>query len=224
MEKYVYVILSQTKSKIGKTLRWFMKYKYNHASISLDQNLKQMYSFGRISANNPLVGGMIKENLHNFTLGNNNIIETKIYRISVNDMQYEKISRFIKETYNDRDGYYYNLLGLLGIIFRKKWRLYKTYICSEFIVESLKSGEIEIIQKNRLISPKDMGKVMEHLLYYEGDLYRYPHLVSDFSHNYDENNNTYFNRTGFRQETYRTIKHCKMLIWRHYKNGRGKVS
>ena len=55
MGKYVYVVISRTPTSTGKIVRKFLKEKYNHASISLDKNLIQMYSFCRFSISNPLV-------------------------------------------------------------------------------------------------------------------------------------------------------------------------
>ena len=65
MKKYVYVVISRTPTT-GKMIRRVLKGKYNHASISLDESLSEMYSFCRLSISNPLVGGIIKESV--FTL------------------------------------------------------------------------------------------------------------------------------------------------------------
>ena len=43
----VYVILSATELKMGKIIRFLTRYKYNHVSITLDDELRYMYSFSR---------------------------------------------------------------------------------------------------------------------------------------------------------------------------------
>ena len=45
--EYVYVVVSQTGTILSLMLKFFTKAKYNHASISLDNKLDEMYSFGR---------------------------------------------------------------------------------------------------------------------------------------------------------------------------------
>lgn len=59
--KHIYVVISQTASIVSRLIRWSTGDPYTHASISLDQNLDEMYSFGRIFPNNPLIGGFVKE-------------------------------------------------------------------------------------------------------------------------------------------------------------------
>ncbi len=59
--KDIYVILSATPTKMGKMIRTLTRYELNHASISLTEDLTEMYSFARYRAVNPLVGGFVKE-------------------------------------------------------------------------------------------------------------------------------------------------------------------
>ena len=43
----IYVVLSDSGSVVSKLLRLFTKAKYNHVSLSLREDLSEMYSFGR---------------------------------------------------------------------------------------------------------------------------------------------------------------------------------
>jgi len=60
--KKIYIILSQTGTLFSKAIKWHTKDPYNHASISFDQNLEAMYSFGRKRRYNPIDTGLIQEN------------------------------------------------------------------------------------------------------------------------------------------------------------------
>ena len=58
--KYVYVFLTRTGTKIANIIVMVTGDRFAHASISLDRELTQMYSFGRRRVTNPLYGGFIK--------------------------------------------------------------------------------------------------------------------------------------------------------------------
>ena len=157
MEKYVYVIISRTPTSTGKLIRVLLKGKYNHASISLDENLSQMYSFCRLSITNPLVGGIVRESAFTLTIGHKEDVPINIYRIPVTPEKYELISKFIYDIYNDSEEYYYNFIQALGLISNKRHAIYKTYICSEFVMEALKKGGIKLTSlESYQITPTDI--------------------------------------------------------------------
>ena len=175
MEKYIYVVISRTPSFTGKMVRKFLKAKYNHASISLDENLSQMYSFCRFSITNPFVGGIVRESAFTLTTGLDDDVPIKIYRIPVAREKYQLISKFIEATYNDTEVYYYNLLQAIGIISNKNHAVYKTYICSEFVIEALMQGGINLTSaKPYQVTPTDICGLMRQFIYYSGNLNDYP--------------------------------------------------
>lgn len=53
MQDYIYVLVSRTGTNIAKIIRFFTRKPYNHASISADSNLHEMYSFCRNSPSAP---------------------------------------------------------------------------------------------------------------------------------------------------------------------------
>ena len=59
--KKIYIVISQTGTMLSKIVRLYTGDTYNHASIALDKELRQMYSFGRINPYNPVIGGFVKE-------------------------------------------------------------------------------------------------------------------------------------------------------------------
>ena len=62
MKKFnVYVIVSATELKTGKIIRFFTRYKYNHVSITLYEDLRYMYSFSRYYKKPSLYAGFVKE-------------------------------------------------------------------------------------------------------------------------------------------------------------------
>ena len=63
-DKYIYILLTDTGTWFSKLVKFYTKAPYNHASISLDDNLEELYSFGRKVYFNPLSAGFVKEALN----------------------------------------------------------------------------------------------------------------------------------------------------------------
>ena len=51
--KKIYIILTYTGTLLSKIIKFYTKNEFSHVSISLDKELKYMYSFGRLNAYNP---------------------------------------------------------------------------------------------------------------------------------------------------------------------------
>jgi hypothetical protein len=204
MEKYIYVVISRTPTFTGKMVRKVLKAKYNHASISLDENLSQMYSFCRFSISNPLVGGIVKESAFTLTVGLHDDVPIKVYRIPIAFEKYKLISGFIEDTYNDAEVYYYNLLQAIGIISNKKHAIYKTYICSEFVIEALMEGGINLTSiEPYQITPTDICEIMGNFIFYSGNLNDYP-FRQKIKTKGDE---LFFCKTGIFYEGINTLRH-----------------
>ena len=204
MEKYVYVVISRTPTSTGKIVRKLLKEKYNHASISLDENLSQMYSFCRLSVSNPLVGGIVRESAFTLTIGLEEDVPIKVYRIPVSVTKYELISKFIYDIYNDDEVYYYNFLQAIGLISNKKHAIYKTYICSEFVMEALMKGGIKLTSLEPYqITPTDFCGIMAGFICYSGNLNDYP-FKQKIKTKEDE---LFFCKTGFFYEGIHTLRH-----------------
>lgn len=220
MEKYVYVIISRTPTSMGKIIRKFLKGKYNHASISLDENLSQMYSFCRLAISNPLVGGIIRESVFTLNIGHQDDVPIKVYRIPVTVEQYELISKFVYDTYNDKEVYYYNFLQAIGLISNKKHDIYKTYICTEFVMKALIQGGIKLTPLEPFkIKPTDICGIMGEFIYFSGNLNDYP-FKQKMKTKEDER---FFCKTGFIYEVLHTIRHMWMVMSRNRHSKKGRV-
>ncbi|MEM5591749.1 hypothetical protein AAHH67_08270 [Niallia circulans] len=66
-ERKVYIILTDTGTLFTRCIKFFTRKPHNHASISFDPQLNEVYSFGRRKPSNPFIGGFVKENVqHSF--------------------------------------------------------------------------------------------------------------------------------------------------------------
>src|SRR5690625_4141361 len=167
-EKRVYILLTDTGSILTKLIKLYTKKPYNHASISFDSELSEVYSFGRKKAENPFIGGFVKEDV---TKGLFKQAECAIYSFSVTNDQVQKMKEFIKEIEAQQEGYRYNFLGLFGFIFNKPINRKKSFFCSQFVASVLKKCNIIDFEKPMsLIAPNDLQQISKFQLMYEGKL------------------------------------------------------
>ena len=61
--KDVYIVLTDTGSVFTRMIKFFTRKPYNHVSISLDEDLETLYSFGRLKPRNPFFGGFVEEKI-----------------------------------------------------------------------------------------------------------------------------------------------------------------
>ncbi|MCR8843398.1 hypothetical protein NQ117_06860 [Paenibacillus sp. SC116] len=168
----VYVLLSDTGSWLSQCIKWYTDKPLNHCSIVLDEELQEIYSFGRTREMHPLAGGFVKENLEGDlirspfrpTLG-------ALYSCEVSEKQYEIIRQRIQYIDNRKASYKYNLLGLFGIALKVRIERNQAYFCSQFVAELFTYAGIELFeQAAEWIAPDDFRKCSRLKLEYKGDL------------------------------------------------------
>ena len=91
----IYIVLTQAGTVLSKIIKLFTNGEYGHISLSLDKELNQMYSFGRLNAYNPFIGGFVKEGINIGTFKRFKNTQAEIYSIEVTEDQYKKISEEI---------------------------------------------------------------------------------------------------------------------------------
>ena len=109
----IYIVISQTGTIVSQILQIITKDKYNHVSISLNRELTQMYSFGRLHAYFPLPGGFINESIHEKLFACHPNTELLVIEVPVSKKQKERITALLTNMENNRQMYSYNLIGLL---------------------------------------------------------------------------------------------------------------
>jgi len=108
LHPYLYVVVSQTHTRIGKVIRKVTKSPFSHSSISLTADLTQMYSFARYRLQSPLKGGFVQETPGRLTLLGEEETYVHIYRIPVSWMQYRAVAHRIWRMQADEEEYIYN--------------------------------------------------------------------------------------------------------------------
>ncbi|AFL99444.1 hypothetical protein Desde_1011 [Desulfitobacterium dehalogenans ATCC 51507] len=171
---YVYLVFSKTGTWLSRVLTFVTGEKYVHTSISLDQDLKTMYSFGRVRPNNPFSAGFIRENFNKGVFLKQSNCECIVYRIKINEIQHamliNEISRFIA---SDRS-FRYNFLGLFTAAMNIPMRRENYYFCSQFVSELL--IKINLLQNSfppELIKPMDLYHIEGKEEIYKGFTWQY---------------------------------------------------
>ncbi|WP_019156496.1 hypothetical protein [Robertmurraya massiliosenegalensis] len=172
-DRKIYILLTDTGTVLTRMIRLYTKKNYNHASLSLDSNLEEVYSFGRKRPRNPFIGGFVKEDITNGLLHN---AECVIYSCTISQKQYEEIQAFLNEIESHEHSYRYNLLGLFAFMLKKEIRRKNAYFCSEFVATALTKGEIVQLRKPpSFVAPHDFEEVGDFQLEYRGKLASFYH-------------------------------------------------
>lgn len=87
-DHYVYVVITQTGTVLSRILKLFTGAKYNHASVSFDDSMKTMYSFGRRNPYNPFWGGLVRESPEYGTFKRFHETEALIIALPIDEERY----------------------------------------------------------------------------------------------------------------------------------------
>lgn len=177
MKKEIYILLTDTGTWFTKCIKLYTKKTFNHASLSLDKDFHQVYSFGRKNPYNPFFGGFVKENWRNPFFRHTTCA---IYACTISNNQYNDIQAFLKELNECKHQYRYNLLGLFAILFNIELERSNAYFCSQFVAATLEKGKVNGFGKPvSLVTPFDLGRLPQLRKVYEGKLSSYINLVDE---------------------------------------------
>lgn len=135
--KPVYIVISQTGTILSRLLKLITHKGYNHASLSLCDDLHIMYSFGRKNPYNPFIGGFVKESADFGTFKRFSNTRVIVVKTLVNTEEYTKLCDYIEFMVTNPNRYRYNYLGLYLAAFKICFKSQNRYYCSEFVRDIL---------------------------------------------------------------------------------------
>ena len=141
--KNIYIVLTYTGTVISKLIKGYTKDEFSHSSISLDLNLNEMYSFGRIYTFTPLIAGFVHEHIHAGTFKKFFNTQAKVYSMEVTDEQFNKVKDIIEHFKKEKSKYKFNMLGLCAAGLNKKIHMKNYFYCAEFVKYILDNAGIE---------------------------------------------------------------------------------
>jgi len=172
--KDIYIVISQTGTLLSTILKIVTGKEYNHASISLDSNLDNMYSFGRRNPYNPFIGVFLIEKINVGTYKRFSNTRCKVIRIRVTFDQYNLILFKLREMTNDIDKYKYNVLGLFLAAINVNLHRNNRFYCSEFVRYILDCADVDVSMIPEIVHPVDFLDMNNGYVIYEGLLRNFP--------------------------------------------------
>lgn len=169
--KKIYIILTYTGTILSKIVKIYTRREYSHVSISLDQDLTKMYSFGRINPYNPFSGGFVHEAIDKGTFKRFKKTKTKIYSLEIPEEKYEKLEAIIEQMQEKKNLYKFNVIGLLAIALNVKIKREKYFYCAEFVKYVLEQSQV--VELPEMVKPEDFEKVKGLSEVYRGILREY---------------------------------------------------
>ena len=167
----VYIVLSQTGTLLSRILKWVTHAEYNHSSISLQADLGEMFSFGRLHAYNPFHGGFVRESTKWGTFKRFPKTRAMVMKVSVPEEDYWAMELRLSEMYENRKQYHYNFSGVLAAAFHKCLRRKNCYYCSEFVRDFI--VEFGLATRDTfqdIVKPMDFLKEFSDKIIYRGEL------------------------------------------------------
>lgn len=177
--KQIYLILTNTGTALSKVIRAYTKDEFAHVSISLDKDLKQMYSFGRLNPYNPFIGGFVHEFTNRGTFKRFYNTKAIIYVMDIEDEKYEKLKHLIIKFKKEREDFHFNVIGLFAVGLNKKIQREKSFYCAEFVKYVMEESEIDM-NLPEIIKPESFKSLLGAKEIYKGLLREYnpSHVVN----------------------------------------------
>lgn len=170
----LYIVVSQTGSIVSKCIKLVTRKKYNHVSVSLEKELTEMYTFGRLKPNNPVYGGFVIESLKQGTFARFTKSVGVVVCIEITKEQKDDIKNYLEKMYEKRKSFHYNYMGLFLAAFHIKYRSENHFYCSEFVRDLLVKHKV--IDEQRLkgiVHPCKLLELEGTNIVYSGLLQKY---------------------------------------------------
>ncbi len=169
--KKIYIILTYTGTILSKIIKIYTKREYSHVSISLDQDLTKMYSFGRLNPYNPFIGGFVHEAVDKGTFKRFKKTKIKIYSLEIDEYKYEHLETIIKNIQSKKNLYKFNFIGLMAVALNVKIKRERCFYCAEFVKYVLEQSQVLTLPN--IVKPEDFEKLQGISEVYRGSLIEY---------------------------------------------------
>lgn len=173
----IYIVLTYTGTILSRIIKYYTHCEFSHVSISLDRNLEEMYSFGRLNPYNPFHGGFIHEAIGKGTFKRFKNTRAMIFSINVTEEQYNKIKNTINIISRERKKYKFNIIGLFAVSIHLRIKRTKCFYCAEFVKYLLDESKMDI-NLPEIIKPEDFRKMQNITPIYIGKLNQYKYKKS----------------------------------------------
>lgn len=150
--------------------------------MSLNEELTEVYSFGRKNPKNPVFAGFVKEDINTGVYDLFKQTECQVYSMKVSQDSYDKIKDQIEHFNLNKENYHYSLFGILTAAVNIPLERENSYFCSQFVSHILKNSDIQLFDiPCGLVRPSHFINAPNLTLKYEGKLSEYPFHSKNFN-------------------------------------------
>lgn len=151
--KTISVLLTKYSDFISCFLYHFAGHGYTHASLGLEEEDAQFYSFNREGFCTETTEKHLRRGVH----------MSICYKFQVPEAVYLNIRQQIEEVKRHRNEYQYTRMGALFAMLHIPFHWEKHYICSQFVAELLiESGAVSLQKNASLYLPNQFRSEFEH--------------------------------------------------------------
>lgn len=152
----IYIVLTHSGTVVSEIIKVYTRREYSHIYISLDEELNEMYSFGRIHSYFILPGGLVIDNFESKFYNRFENTTYSVYKIGISEEQRLKLENELMEMKQNRRKYGYNILGVITATIGLPLEREDKYFCSQFVAGVLDKSGIDIVDKPYgLVRPMD---------------------------------------------------------------------
>ena len=167
MDNAIYIVFSATPTRMGRLIRLATRNRYNHVSLSLDRDIRRMYSFARYHRTIPLYGGFVVESILRYGSFAGNA-RVKICRLPVSEPQYTYLCNYLERLWSERENYIYNTPAALTSLIHRRPAIPKTHTCITFVHEILTRYRLAGANPNRCPTVRRLEELLSPYVIYEG--------------------------------------------------------
>ena len=176
--KKIYVLLTKTGTVPSKIIGKLSRARFSHASLSIDNEFTDMFSFGK-KGMKVFPGGFAKENLRTRVLKKYENCPCEVISMEVTDENYEKIKNKACYFSDNKDLFGYSYIGIFACWCRIKLKFKNRYFCSQCVSEILKAGNVQLPYDPLLMRPMDFMKIKDIKKEYLGTIKDLAYLIDN---------------------------------------------
>lgn len=181
MEEKIYIVLTNSGTLPGQLVSKMTHFYYSHVMLSLQPDLREMYSFGRRSVRNFLNGGFVVEQSQGAFFTRFSQTRCRILALSVTAEQLCQLKVALQPFLDQPQRYRYDFPGCALRYFGCKRTFARHYTCSHFVAEMLQNTGISQFPAGTMLArPEDFTRINGITTLYEGKLNEWSSdLISD---------------------------------------------
>lgn len=151
-KRYLYLMISKTDTGMGRMIRFFSHYPYNHVSLSLDPSFRHWVSFARFRQGVPLYGGFVNESSERY-LARGFDPQVRIFRLAIPEEKFRRLQTLCAQADHPDCGLIYNSFDAVASMFHRTAPIPGAYTCLGFVRAVLGKHYLSIQALNDDLQP-----------------------------------------------------------------------